>query len=117
MSEIEDGMGFSGLVPTKEEKYIEKLEAENKALKEIIDGYSDVVFGKETATQIGNKNKALKEAMAEAMRCIEFYGDKDNWLQNEYYPEESTFIDNDLQAGYAGKLARETKKKIENILR
>jgi len=31
--EIEDGMGFSGLIPTKEEKYLEKLEREIKELK------------------------------------------------------------------------------------
>lgn len=46
-NEIEDGMGFAGLIPTKEDRYIDKLETENKRLrkeKETRVAFQDLIY-------------------------------------------------------------------------
>jgi len=57
------------------------------------------------------------------MKAVEFYGDRDNWEPNNYQKKTSSwfcaFLNEDEERidshSFGGKLARETKKKIEVI--
>lgn len=59
MRDIEDGMGFSGLIETKEERYINKLEKENKNLKVKINLLEDWI--REACNHIGIAENILQQ--------------------------------------------------------
>lgn len=95
MNEIEDGMGFSGLVPTKEEKYVNKLEQQlQKALE-----HNKILIG-----------------------ALEFYADDSNWEEvrpfSGFYivPKNEDIEDNHFCAynHCAGKIAREALAKVKD---
>jgi len=66
---------------------------------------------KEKINKLESENKALKSAMAEAMKAIDLYSNEA--IYNWYMTEDGAETDIDLDGG---KLARETKRKIEEIL-
>jgi len=53
-NEVEDGMGFAGLIPSKEEKIIENLEQENKDLKQKNQKLVEALKNIKEGTSLGN---------------------------------------------------------------
>ena len=83
-----------------QQQHIDKLEAENKALKEKLELF-DEIKGHVSRTNI--RVRSLEEAIVEAMGFIDSC--RDLITDNAAYLESNQ-----------SKLARETKKKIEEIL-
>jgi len=112
-----------------------ELEAENKVLKNKLrsyeleeehdmryhDGVADgLTEARQRYGEIEAESKALKSAMALAMKVVDFYSDNNNWYKQNQ--TSYTIIHrNDREGNHfivvGGKLAREIKKRVEEILK
>lgn len=66
MSEIEDGMGFSGLAPSKQEKYITELERKLKIASEVIS------FGLDNIDEIEGLTQGCEDYKRDIRKTLEY---------------------------------------------